>query len=172
MMISTVSLRKYIVVDQMIVAAAVNFIVNGLISWATFRQFEYLSVWNSNPVYLDILLTALLLPLLSCLINSRLIERKIKGGNLQLGTSPRIPKIGGHTMSIFRRSIVLGLLTLFTVGAATLMLLEFIFPKGMGVIDYVLFKSLWSSVLALFLAYPIAIWSIRRQMAAIICNPA
>lgn len=167
-MISTVSIRKYIVVDQMIVAAAVNFFINGIISWATFRQFESLSVWDSNPVYPDILLTALLLPLLSCLINSRLIERKIKDGTLQLRTSPRIPKIGAHTMTVFKRSIVLGLITLFCVGSATLMLLKVIFPNDINVMDYVLFKSFWSSVLALFLAYPIAMWSIRRQVQAII----
>jgi hypothetical protein len=171
-MLSTVSLKKYIVVDQMIVAAAINFLINGLISWATFREFKSLSVWNSNPVYLDILLTALLLPLLSCLVNSQLIEGKIKGGSLRLRTSPRIPKIGAHTMSVLMRSIVLGLLTLLSVGVSTLMLLEVVFPKGISMIDYVLFKSLWSSILALFLAYPIAIWSIRRQMEAIINSPA
>ena len=159
------ALKKYLFINQMLVAAVINFIINGLISWLSFSKFDLLTIWQQNPVYPDILLTALLLPLLSCLINSKIINSNLKTNKLAFPNALPQTNTGFHRLSITQRSFGLGFTTLLTVGIMTLVLLETVFPEGILVFQYVAFKATWSAILALVLAYPIALSTIFQHNA-------
>jgi hypothetical protein len=163
-MTNTTSLTRYILVKQILVALALNLIINAAISYLTFGQFESVSVWDKNPVFVDILLTSLLLSSISCYINSRIIIKQIRTNKLRLVGHPKTLIFALHKVSIFNRSVGLGVVIMLTVGVPVLLLMKQWWPNTIEVIDFVLFKGVFSSVLAGLLAYPIAIWAINEAI--------
>jgi hypothetical protein len=163
-MTNTTSLTRYILVKQILVALALNLIINAAISYLTFGQFESVSVWDKNPVFVDILLTSLLLSSISCYINSRIIIKQIRTNKLRLVGHPKTLIFALHKASIFNRSVGLGVVIMLTVGVPVLLLMKQWWPNTIEVIDFVLFKGVFSSVLAGLLAYPIAIWAINEAI--------
>ena len=159
---NTISLTRYLLVKQILVAIVLNFIINAAISYLSFSQFDSLSVWDKNPVYIDILLTSLLLSSISCYINSRVIIKQIRTDNLRLLHQPTAMILSLHKVSIFKRSAGLGIFILFAVGFPVLLLMKQWWPSSIEVKDFVLFKGVFSSILAGVLACPIAIWAINE----------
>ena len=153
---NTISLTRYRLVKQILVAIVLNLIINTAISYLSFCKFDSLSVWDKNPVYIDILLTSLLLSSISCYINS------IRTDKLCIFDQPTALIFSLHKVSILKRSAGLGIVILFVVGFPVLLLMKEWWPSTIEVTDFVIFKGLFSSVLAGVLAYPIAIWAINE----------
>jgi hypothetical protein len=159
---NTISLTRYLLVKQILVAIVLNLIINTAISYLSFCKFDSLSVWDKNPVYIDILLTSLLLSSISCYINSRVIIKQIRTDKLCIFDQPTALIFSLHKVSILKRSAGLGIVILFVVGFPVLLLMKEWWPSTIEVTDFVIFKGLFSSVLAGVLAYPIAIWAINE----------
>jgi hypothetical protein len=86
--------RELLVVEQGVGAFTVNVVINGAIGWLLFRSIAEIPLWGETSVGGDLLATALLLPLLSGLIVSKIVGRKPRMGKLSPLPNSQIPDLG------------------------------------------------------------------------------
>ena len=64
--------RRYLVVEQGVGAAVFNFVLNAVIAWLMFRRQDVVPLWGQQSIAGDTIGTSLLLPLITCLVVTRL----------------------------------------------------------------------------------------------------
>ena len=75
--------RRFLIVDQVIGAGIINFILNAGIAWAIARALARVPLWGNPSIANDTVATAFLLPFITCVIVTPLIRKKIVAGGLQ-----------------------------------------------------------------------------------------
>lgn len=121
-----VSIYRFWLVDQFLVPIALNFAISWCLAWALYRGTAVIPLWGAESVSSDILGTSLVLPWVTCVINSAVLKRRARLG--------RVPRVGVDvTRSPWRlapksavwRGLVLALLCLIFVALPTLGILDF-----------------------------------------------
>jgi hypothetical protein len=115
--------RHYVLVEQGIGAGIVNFALNAAIAYLTFCQLEQVPLWGEQSIAGDTIGTTVLLPLLTCLIVTRLAHGRVRAGRLAPLTWTRAshPLLRWLPRGTFRRGLVLALVC--TVALAPLFLI-------------------------------------------------
>ena len=104
------SLKRYIFVEQPIGAFVVNFALNAVIALAVFRDTTTVPLWGQASVAGDTIATSFILPFLSVLIATPLVQRDVRHGK----ASPEDMRNHGPMLRwlprpILARALVLGL---------------------------------------------------------------
>lgn len=138
--------RKYLTI-QTLVGAGVNLVLNGAIGWAAFRSLDRIPFSGSPSISGDLVGTAILLPLLVCLIATPLVRMEVRRGKIApaqpSGPIPRfLPR------SLLLRGIALGLLAAVMIAPLTIWGLQALGIRGMGLWQFVGFKAAFGSALA------------------------
>ncbi len=80
--------RRWIVVNAVIAAAAINLILNGAIDWLGVRGLDEVSVWggpvDETSFFWSTILTLFLLPLVTCALVTTAIRRDVRSGALEV----------------------------------------------------------------------------------------
>src|SRR3990172_10008910 len=84
----SVAHRRFLLVDQGVAPAIFNFVLNGAIAWLLFHSAASVPLWGPSSVAIDTLITAFLLPFLTCLIVSGIVDRQVARGRI-----PRLPSV-------------------------------------------------------------------------------
>jgi hypothetical protein len=113
--------RRWIVVNAVIAAAAINLILNGAIDWLGVRGLDEVSVWGGPADETNFLwstiLTLFLLPLVTCALVTTAIRRDVRQGTLEslerLRTVHRW--LGALPATRLRRGIAFGALAVVAV---------------------------------------------------------
>lgn len=112
--------------DQFLVPIALNFAISWCLAWAIYRNTAVVPLWGAESVSSDILGTSLVLPWVTCAINSAVLKRHARLG--------RVPRVSVDMMRlpwrlapkpVMWRGLVLALLCLVFVGLPTLGFLNF-----------------------------------------------
>jgi len=74
--------RAWLIREQVIAPAAINFALNAGIAWLLFRGRGVVSLWGEGGIAQDAIATLFLLPFLTCLIVTPLVRRALGAGKV------------------------------------------------------------------------------------------
>jgi hypothetical protein len=135
-------------------------VINGVIAWAILRAHAEIPLWGEASVGVDLLATGFLLPLLTCLIVSRLIASQVRGGKLPPLASDQIGSRGWHHQSILKRGLFLGVVGVVLASAPVVAALEIAHAQPIELYTFVGFKAVWAGLFAAVLTPLIAWWAL------------
>ncbi|HEY2773973.1 MAG TPA: hypothetical protein VGK20_07960 [Candidatus Binatia bacterium] len=142
-------LRHYLLLEHIAGSAVVNFLLNGLIAWLAFRHLETVPLWGSQSIFGDMVGTTIILPLLTCLIATRIVRWHLRDGRVG---SPGWPPESYRVLrslpdATFARGLVMGLVvTVFTAPLLTGLLVT----AGIASLDlhsFLWFKAIYAGAL-------------------------
>jgi hypothetical protein len=156
--------RLFFVQEQVIGPAIINFVLNGLIAWLVFRAQAQVPLWGDQSIVADVTSTLFILPLLTCLITTPLVQRAVATGKL----APVSWKLDEHVLlrrlpkGVFARAALLGGITalaLSPVVIATLLLLN---VHTLPVVTFAVSKGLFCSVVAVAVTPLAALYALAQ----------
>src|SRR2546428_6686539 len=105
------AVRRYLLLEQGVGAAVFNFVINAAIAWAMFRSVAVVPLWGQRSIMGDTIGTCFLLPLITCLIATRLARGHVRAGKVaSLGWARAShPALGWLPRATARRGVALGL---------------------------------------------------------------
>lgn len=142
--------RRLLVVDQGVVAAVVNFLLNGGIAWLLFRSMNHVPLWGQSSIAGDTVATAFLLPLLTCLIVTRVVRRQIANGRVPpLAATPASTALQFlASLSILRRGVLLGVGGVVLAAIPTILWFATLGPTQLSQGAFLWFKASFAAALA------------------------
>ncbi len=157
---------RFLVLEEGVGAAVVNFVINGIIAWTMFHGQDMVPLWGQQSIAGDTIGTTFLLPLITCLIVTPLARAQIRSGRLApLGwTAASHPALGWLPASAFLRGVVLGVICTIAVAPAAVAVLgaELTF---MSFWRFIVFKATFAAALGGLVTPAIALWAIATAGA-------
>jgi hypothetical protein len=150
--------RRFLLVEQSLVPFGINFVLNGAIAWATFRAVESVPFQGASSIVGDTLVTSFLLPLLTCLIVTVLLQKQLAAGKtLAFAEAPR--GLGGFLAARGKllRGALLGTAAVVLVAAPTLLALSAAGVDALARDSFLWFKATYAGGLAA-LVQPAIAW--------------
>jgi hypothetical protein len=157
--------RKYLVHDQIIGSAIFNAVLSALLAWLTFRRHASVPMKGDPSIIGDAIGTAVLLPLLTCLIVTPLVRKAMKAGKFE----PLVQPSSGRSMVLwlpslsFLRGLVLALGALATCAPVWLGLMVLAGVDQLSVGAFVFMKTVYAAVMAGLCAPIIALYVMATQ---------
>ncbi len=157
--------RRYLVLEQGVGAAFVNFVLNGLIAWAMFRGHEVVPLWGQQSIAGDTIGTTFMLPLLTCLIVTPLARQQVHHGRFAaLGWSvDSHPTLAWVPTRTFWRGLAIALACTIAVAPISIFALDTLQLTAMNFWSFVTFKASFAALLAAVVTPFIALWAIARM---------
>ncbi len=157
--------KKFLYIEQCLVPGVFNFLINGAIAWALFRSVSSLGLWGEHGFGGDLLITAALLPALTCLIVTPIINKQIRSGKTATLASVLHEDGGLSLQPVWLRALVLALVGV-VIGAlpfvALLMMIEASSGSiSIGATDYAIFKAVWAALLAMLVTPYVGWWALQ-----------
>ena len=143
---------NYALVGFVLVPAIANFVINGLIGWAMFRNANIVPLWGLGPsVGPDLLGTCFLLPLITCLIVTPMTRRHV-----QQGTVESLPELEvvlhwarGAFRPVLQRGALVGLASVVVVGSVVVAALSTLSVSELALQPFLILKTTFSVLLGL-----------------------
>ena len=152
--------KRWFLVEQVLIAALINVVLNAVIAWLLFRDTESVALWGEGGVGPDLLITGFLLPFAICLINSSLIPRQVEAGKVPALAQP-LPAPGPIARAPrLVRAVALGATGVAVAAVPLTWLLGAIAP--LSVESFVGIKGLWAGALAALVSPMVAWWALVR----------
>ncbi|MGH9650557.1 MAG: hypothetical protein ACRD3I_08830, partial [Terriglobales bacterium] len=150
----------YMIREQMIVPAVINFLLNAGIGWLIFRAHPRVPVWGESSFAQDALVTLFLLPFLICLIVTPLVRHELRKGKIAPLSWHRRdhPLLKLLPENLLGRAVVLGLLGVVAGAPFVLGGLWLAGVQTLSLACAVLLKGFYAAVLAALVSPPIAVW--------------
>ena len=157
--------RRYLVVEQGVGSAVFNFFLNGGIAWLLFRGLETVPLWGQQSIAGDTIGTCILLPLLTCLIGTRLVRGQLHAGKvLPLDwTRASHPVLGWLPHRTLARGFVLAALGVALLAPAAILVLQALDVDGMRFWPFILFKASFAAAAAAVVTPVVALWAIAES---------
>jgi len=141
---------RFLAIHQSAVPALINFVLNGAIAWWLFRSAVFVPFSGPSSIAGDTLITSFLLPLLSCLVITRLIQRGVERGELR--PLVIVPEPGWQVwlsqLRPLRRGVFFGLAGVVLGGAPVCAVFARLGPPGLSFWAFVWFKAAYAALLA------------------------
>ena len=159
--------RRYLLIEHGVGSAVFNFLLNGAIAWLLFRHLADVPLWGQQSIAGDTIGTTILLPLLTCLIVSRIARGHLRAGRVTpLDWSRRShPLLRALPASTFLRGLALAVMTTAMVAPVTLWALGALGVMQLGFWSFVFFKASFAAVLAAVVTPLVALWAIAEPKA-------
>ncbi len=160
--------RTFLIRDQIVGAAVVNLLINAAIGWAMFRTLAVVPLWGEWSVAADIIGTAFMLPLLTCVIVSAITARQVRRGKLPAPAWPvsRYPLLARLPANTLFRGLVLGVLAGLVVGLPAVLTVHALEVAEMDLGSFVLFKAIFAAILAALVSPVIALRALADASGA------
>jgi len=152
--------RKLLVVDQGIVALVINIAFNGGIAWLLFRSMSEIPLWGESSVGVDMIATAVLLPVFSCLIVSKIVVSQVRSGKIPPLQGDQIPKSGWSHRPAVIRGLFLGTCAVFLGAAPVVAALSIADSASVDASAFIGYKAVWAGLMAGVVSPPIAWWAL------------
>jgi hypothetical protein len=107
--------RRFLIVDEIIISTAVNFLLNAGIAWFLFRSARSVPLWSSSGIAADMVGTAFLMPLLTSLIAMWLVPWQVKRGVLPKVPTAELRTSAWRRLPGYQRGVILGLVSIAIV---------------------------------------------------------
>ena len=154
--------RRFLVVDQGVVPAIFNLLINGGIAWLLFRSASVVPLWGESSIGVDLIATAILLPLLTCLIVSRIVASQVRSGKLSPLPALQVPTAGWSHRSVLGRGLMLAAVCLVGAAAPLVTALSLGRSQPFDVNAFIAYKALWAAMLAAAVTPPIGWWALAQ----------
>ncbi|MBY5991736.1 hypothetical protein [Ferrimonas balearica] len=152
--------RHFLLIEQGVVPAVFNFFINGLIVWALFRTEESIPLWGESSIGLDLLLTAFLLPFLTCVIVSAIVSRQLDAGKIPPLPLEQFPMTGWYRRSSSVRGLFLGTVCVIFAAIPVVWALYLGQAKPFYVSSFIAFKAVWAALLAIVVTPIVGWWAL------------
>ena len=146
--------RRFLVVDECIGAAIVNFAINFALARLAYRALPSLPLYGRTSIAADTIATAIVLPLLTALLVTPLVRLGVARGKL-----PPLERPPGawRPRSLVARGVVLAAASLLLVAAPFVLALALVGPTRLPTASFVWLKGGFAAALAA-LVTPVAAW--------------
>jgi hypothetical protein len=140
---------RFLLLEQGVGAAVVNFVLNGLVAWASYRTLSSVPFLGPKSIVADTIATSFALPIITCLIAAPTVRKRVAGGSLQALPTPA----GAHKVvgllpeATIARGLVLGFAAFVCVGCPALAFMSFVPVPELALRDFLLFKAAYAAVL-------------------------
>jgi len=160
--------RRYLLLEHGVGAAVFNFLLNGAIAWLAFRGVARVPLWGYQSIAGDTIATSLLLPLMTCLIVTRLARAHVQVGRVAPLRWSAVSRgvlrwLPGGTL---RRGLSLGLTSIALPGALTVGALTVLGVSEMPHGSFLVFKACFAGALAALVTPVVAMSAITDPAAA------
>lgn len=157
--------RHYFVKEQIIGPAIFNFVLALGLTWLTFRHHAEVPVYGDPSASADLVATLFLLPLLTCLIATRIARRHAETGKVEPPTfEPDDLRVLRFVPGpLLLRALALGALATLLFAPPTLLLLRLIGASSLPVLAFVIGKGLFAAALAAVVSPMIAIAAFSKM---------
>jgi hypothetical protein len=154
--------RRLLVLDLGLGAGLFNFALNAAIAWLVFHSTERVPLWGETSVAGDTLITAFVLPFLTCLIVSRSVRRQVASGRV-----PRLESAGGPLASWARlsplaRGALLGAASVPLTAVPVVAALGWSGLEGFRLWPFIGFKAAFAAALAVLVTPLVGWWALAR----------
>ncbi len=149
--------RRFLLIDQGAVSTLINLVINVLLTWLVNRSSSVIPLWGPKGIFRDLLASGFMLPLISCFIIGPIIARKVRSGKLPPLLPEQCPYFSWFRRPRWMRGVLLG------TGGVIFGAVPIVWALSLGqaqpftVSSYIVFKSVWTSLLTL-LVMPIISW--------------
>lgn len=152
---------------EVLVGGLSNMVFNALAAWLLLRSGPSLQWGGEHSFAIDVIATALLLPLIVALIVIPLQRSKLRKGKLQA-----IRLEGGSRVQAFadrfpattgKSALLFGLTGLLVVAPLTLLGFYLLGIEQVAPIHYALFKGVWAGAMAGILVIPMVLVALRPE---------
>jgi hypothetical protein len=156
--------RRYLLLEHGAGSAVFNFFLNALIAWLMFRGLQAVPLWGQQSIAGDTIGTTLLLPLLTCLIATRIARGHVRRGRVAtLGWSrDSHPLLRLLPAGTFARGVTLAAATTALAAPVTLWALAGAGVASLGLWSFVAFKATFAAGLAAVVQPLVAVWAIAE----------
>jgi hypothetical protein len=155
--------RRLLVIDNGVGSAVFNFLLNGAIAWGLFRTATAVPLWGQQSVAGDTLITGFLLPFFTCLIVSRMVERRVTEGHVPRLAPAELPRAAWPRRSTLARSLFLGLAGVLLAAVPVVAALSLSGFSGFeGLWPFVGFKATFAALLAAVVTPLVGWWALVR----------
>jgi hypothetical protein len=160
--------RRYLLLEQGVGSAVVNFALNAAIAWAMFRAQDRVPLWGQQSIAADTIGTCLMLPLMTTLIVTPMAHGHMRAGRVApLGWSRTShPFLGWLPEKTFTRAFVLGLVFMIAISPLTLLVLALLHVANLSFAEFVLFKAGFAAVAGAVVTPLVAVWAIAEEPPA------
>ena len=157
--------RRYLLIEQGVGSAVVNFAINAAIAWLMFRRQDVVPLWGQQSIAGDTIGTCLILPIVTCLIVTPVARGHVRKGRVTpLGwrrDSHRV--LGWLPASTFLRGFVLGLLCMVALSPLTLFVLTLLHVADLSLWEFVVFKASFAAFAGALVTPVVAMWAIAEE---------
>ncbi|WP_432470224.1 hypothetical protein [Amphritea sp. HPY] len=161
------SLGRFLAIEQGVVPGLFNFFINGGIAWWLNRELEFMPLWGGTSIIVDTLATALLLPLLTCLIVTPIIASQMRRGKLAPLPVAMQERACLPSDSSLKRGLIAGIIGMLGVALPVLVWWSLYGPRTLELYDFLWFKASFAAILGAGITALIAWWALldasRRQ---------
>jgi hypothetical protein len=153
---------RFLLLEQGVGSAVINFVLNGAIAWGLFRGLERVPLWGQQSIAGDTIGTCFFLPFLTTLIVTPLVRQRVRAGAIAaLGwTRETHPALGWLPSRTAMRGVVLGIVCVLGVGLLTVWALHRLGVGDLGLWPFIGFKAAFAAGLALVVTPVISLWAL------------
>ena len=154
--------RKFFLIEQGAIPTLFNLVLNGLIAWALFRSAADVPLWGESSLGMDLLITAFLLPFLTCLIVSAIVTRHVRSGKVPPLALAQLPHSHWFERSSSSRGVFLGAVGVLFGAVPLVWALSLGQAQPFSVPSFVVFKAVWAAMLALMFTPLVGWWALAN----------
>ena len=151
---------------EVLVGGISNTIFNGLIAWLLLKSGPALAWGGEHSFVIDVIATALLLPLIVALIVIPLQRSKLNKGKLQaisLGPASTMQSIANRfPAGTLKSALLFGLFGMCVIAPLTLVGFYLVGVEEIAPTTYAIFKGVWAGAMAALLVIPMVLIALRK----------
>jgi len=159
--------RRFLAIHQGLVPAMINFVLNGAIAWALFRNAGSVPLWGGESnIGIDTLSTCFLLPAITCLIVTPLVRGQVKKGAAPAFAGALPGWLAPFQRALPARAAAIGLAGVVLGGGIVLGGLGAAGIEALGVAPFVTFKAIYAGILAALVTPAIGLLALADRPTA------
>jgi hypothetical protein len=149
--------RRFLLVEHGASAAAINFAVSGGLAWIESSAGTSVPLWGWSSAAVDTLATAFVLPIMTCILVSRIAQRQVAQNKVSPLARVQGPFGNGAHYSRVRWGVQLGAMAVFFFAAPVLFILTSLGVSSFAPWHFVIFEGVFGAVLGIALT-PLIVW--------------
>lgn len=151
---------------EVLIGGISNTIFNGLIAWLLLKSGPALAWHGEHSFVVDVIATALLLPLIVALIVIPLQRSKLNKGKLtaiDLGQASTLQSIANRfPAGTLKSALLFGLFGMCVIAPVTLLGFYLVGVEEIAPTNYAIFKGVWAGAMAGLLVIPMVLIALRK----------
>ena len=158
--------RRFLVVDEIVGPAIVNFWLNAGIAWYLFRRLPTVALWGSPGIAADTLGTAFVLPVLTAIIAAWLIPLRVRRRSLLPIPAANLRATAWTRRSWIMRGVLLGLVAVVVVGLPVVGAFALLGVPSLPRPTFVWFKASFAAGVGILVTPPLGWWALMDASRA------